>query len=77
MKFSANPLERALQVSGILLIAGLLTEAVCLLRARPLSFVAFVSIGGTFLFLGIVTYLLAIISIKPETPGPEGSTGNR
>ena len=77
MKFSANPLERALQVSGILLIAGLLTEAVCLFRARPLSFVAFVSIGGIFLFVGIVTYLLAIISIKPETPGPEGSTGNR
>jgi hypothetical protein len=62
MTFSANPLERRLQVSGILLILGLLTEALCLLWARPLSFLAFITIGGGFLFLGVIVYLLALLS---------------
>jgi len=62
MTISANPVERRLQVSGILLILGLLTEALCLLWARPLSFLAFITIGGAFLFLGIVVYLLALLS---------------
>ena len=64
MNFSTDPLERRLQLSGLLLIIGLLTEAVCLFRARPLSFLAFVGMGGMFLFLGIVLYLFSIVSIK-------------
>jgi hypothetical protein len=64
MNFSTDPLERRLQLSGLLLIIGLLTEAVCLFRARPLSFLALVGIGGLFLFLGIVLYLFSIVSIK-------------
>ena len=62
--FSANPLERWLQVSGVLLILGLLTEAVCLFWARPLSFLAFVTIGGAFLFFGVIVYLLALLFAK-------------
>ena len=64
MNYSSDPLERRLQVSGILLILGLLTEAICLFCARPLSFLAFISIGGTFLFLGLVLYLLSVVFIK-------------
>ena len=58
----ANPIERRLRVSGLLLILGLLTEAICLFWARPLSFVAFVSVGGVLLFLGVVVYLLSLVS---------------
>ena len=68
MSLSANPLERRLQLAGIFLILGLLTEAICLFRARPLSFLAFITIGGTFLFLGIVLYLLSLVSFKPSSP---------
>lgn len=68
MSLSANPLERRLQLAGIFLILGLLTEAICLFRARPLSFLAFISIGGTFLFLGLVVYLLSLVSVKPSSP---------
>lgn len=64
MNYSADPLEKRLQISGILLILGLLTEAVCLFRARPLSFLTFISVGGAFLFLGLVVYFLSIVSIK-------------
>jgi len=67
MSLSANPLERRLQLSGILLILGLLIEAVCLFRARPLSFLAFLSVGGTFLFLGLVVYLLSLVSVRPTS----------
>ena len=63
MKLSENPLERRLQVSGLLLILGLLTESVCLLWARPLSFLAFISAGGVLLFAGMVIYLLSLLAI--------------
>jgi len=64
MSFSANPIERRLQVSGILLIVGLLAEAVCLFWARPLSFLAFIIIGGALLFAGWLVYLFSLVSIK-------------
>jgi hypothetical protein len=64
MIYSANPLERRLQVSGTLLILGLMTEGVCLFWARPLSFLAFITIGGAFLFLGVIVYLLALLPTK-------------
>lgn len=64
MKLSENPLERRLQAAGILLILGLLTELVCLFWARPLSFLAFISVGGALLFLGILVYLLSLLVIR-------------
>lgn len=66
MTNNASPLERRLRVSGFLLILGLLTEAVCLFWARPLSFVIFVAFGGAFLFLGVTLYLLSLIYSKPS-----------
>jgi hypothetical protein len=62
----ANLLEHRLQVAGILLILGLLTEALCLLWARPLSFLTFISVGGALLVLGISVYLLSVVLIKPR-----------
>jgi len=64
MIYSANSLERRLQLSGVLLILGLLTEAMCLLWARPLSFLTFITIGGAFLFLGVIVYLVALLPAK-------------
>jgi len=51
-----------LQIAGILLIIGLLIEAICLLWGRPISFVIFVAIGGVFLFAGVVAFLLSLVS---------------
>ncbi len=64
---SANPLERHLQFSGILLILGLLVEAVCLFWTRPLAFVLFLGVGGLLIGLGILLYLLSLVSrSQPE-----------
>ena len=57
MTNNANPLERRLRLSGLLLILGLLTEAVCLFWARAFSFLGFITFGGAFLFLGVTLYL--------------------
>jgi hypothetical protein len=64
---SANLLERRLQFSGILLILGLLVEAGCLFWTRPLAFVLFLGVGGLLLGLGILLYLLSLVSrSQPE-----------
>jgi hypothetical protein len=68
VKLSESPLERGLQVSGMLLILGLLTETVCLFWARPLSFLAFISVGGALLLLGILLYLLSVLAIRHPRP---------
>lgn len=57
-----NPLERRLQFSGILLILGLFIEAVCLFWTRPLAFVLFLGLGGLLLGLGILLYLISLVS---------------
>jgi hypothetical protein len=62
MILSANPMEKRLQIAGILLIIGRLIEAICLLWGRPISFVIFVAIGGVFLFAGVVAFLLSLVS---------------
>jgi hypothetical protein len=59
---SANPIEKRLQLAGILLILGLLVEGGCLLWARPISFVIFVALGGLLLFLGVVLFLFSLVS---------------
>lgn len=58
----ANPLR--LRLSGLLLILGLLTEAICLFWARPISFLVLIGVGGVLLVLGIVVYLLSLLSVK-------------
>jgi len=60
----ANPLDRRLRLSGFLLILGLLTEAVCLFWARPISFLVLMGVGGLFLILGIVIYLVSLVSLR-------------
>lgn len=62
MTARANSIERRIQVAGIILIAGLLIEALCLLWARPISFVIFVAVGGLFLFAGVVVFLFSLVS---------------
>jgi len=64
MTNSANPFERRLRLSGLLLILGLLTEAVCLFWARPISFLVLAGVGGLFLILGIAIYLVSVVSIR-------------
>jgi hypothetical protein len=58
---SANPLEKRLQIAGTLLIVGLLIEAVCLLWAKPITFVIFVAAGGLLIFAGVAVFLFSLV----------------
>jgi hypothetical protein len=55
-------ISRRLQIAGVLIVLGLIVEALSLIWNHPLSFVAFLAIGGLLLFLGIVVYLTALVS---------------
>jgi hypothetical protein len=64
---SVNPAERRLQVSGVLIILGLLVEALCLAWRGPLAFLVFLGVGGLLLFAGIILFLISLV----YHPGPE------
>jgi hypothetical protein len=61
-------IERALRISGILLILGIAVEIISLLWEKPLAFLLFVGIGGALTFVGIVVYLYSLLPSALETP---------
>jgi hypothetical protein len=63
---STSPFDRKLQLSGILLILGLLVEVLCLLGHGPIAFIIFAGLGGLFLAGGIILYLYSLVSGKGE-----------
>ena len=65
----ASPLERKLQISGIILILGLVVEALCLLVGHhPIAFMVFASLSGALFAVGILLYLYSFLSAKAEAP---------
>lgn len=66
MLTQANPINARLRLAGGLIALGLLVQALSLLWNHPLSFVAFVSVGGLLVAGGIVLYLFVLVSI-PST----------
>ena len=63
---SKIPFDRKLQLSGIVLILGLVLEAVCLLRHGPIAFIVFAGLGGALFAVGILLYLYSLVSAKVE-----------
>ncbi len=61
-------LERRLQISGILILMGLVTELISLRWAHPTAFLLFVIIGGVFLISGILFYLYSLIAQREQQP---------
>jgi hypothetical protein len=55
-------ISKRLRAAGILIMLGLLVEALSLIWNHPLSFVAFLGIGGLMMFAGIVIYLTSLVS---------------
>jgi hypothetical protein len=54
-----------LRISGVLLILGLIVEALSLCWNTALSFMSFVVIGGLFFASGILLFLYSLVSPKP------------
>jgi hypothetical protein len=55
-------LHRRLKTSGILISGGLLLEVATLYWSHPLTFVAFIVLGGSLVGAGILLYLYSIVS---------------
>ena len=63
---AARSMERKLRVSGILVILGLLVEALCLLWSRPIAFVVLACVGGALIALGVLLFLYSLVSGVPH-----------
>jgi asparagine N-glycosylation enzyme membrane subunit Stt3 len=55
-------LTKRLRLAGMFIIAGVLVQGLSLAWNNPLSFLAFIGIGGLVMFLGMVIYLAALVS---------------
>lgn len=54
-------IEKALRISGILLILGIVVEVVSLIWEKPLAFLLFAGVGGSLTLLGILLYLYSLL----------------
>jgi hypothetical protein len=63
---SASLLERKLQLSGMILILGLVVESLCLLGHGPIAFLLFVGLGGVLFAVGMLLYLYSLVGAKAE-----------
>jgi hypothetical protein len=66
----ANPLERRLQVAGVILILGLVVQALCLLSHGAVGFLVFTGVAGSLILLGVVLYLLALVRSESKEKKP-------
>jgi hypothetical protein len=55
-------ITKRVRVAGVFILLGLVVEGLSLMWNHPLSFVAFLGIGGLLLAAGIVTYLFMLLS---------------
>ena len=63
MQNPSNSIHARLRRAGTFIIAGLGVEGLSLLWNHPLSFIAFISIGGVLLVIGILLYLFTLVTI--------------
>jgi hypothetical protein len=75
MQSQTQPVNSKLRLSGALIALGLLVQAISLLWNHPLSFIAFISIGGLLVVVGILVYLVALVSIS-TVKSDEPASGN-
>jgi hypothetical protein len=62
MSAAEQRMTRRLRIAGVLIILGLVVEALSLIRIHPLSFLGFMFIGGGFVVAGIITYLYSLVA---------------
>ena len=81
MQTQGKSINKKLRISGGLIALGLLVQALSLLWNHPLSFIAYVTIGGLFVAGGIVLYLFTLVNIpsgelEDDTDSPKAQTQN-
>ena len=63
-------LERRLRTSGVLVLAGLAVELATLFSSHPTAFLLFIFPGSVLLLIGIVMFLLSLLTAG-ETTKPQ------
>lgn len=73
-----NPkVARRIRISGILLLLGMVIEAISLVWSNPTAFLVFASAGFLCFGLGLLSYLFSLVVVRwnPTTaPGPPPQT---
>jgi len=64
---AAPRLIRRLKLSGLLVVLGLIVQALTLFWPHPTAFLVFLLIGGTLVVAGVLLYLFSIAS-DPAVP---------
>jgi hypothetical protein len=67
MNSSFTRIEKRIRLAGVLVIAGLLVELITLQWSHPTAFLFFLVLGGSLMALGIVVYLLTLISAESKS----------
>ena len=62
MENKGDRIAPRLRISGALISMGLLIEVFTLSWNNPVAFLVFLGIGGLFLAVGIIFYLLSLVS---------------
>lgn len=57
-----DALHKRLKISGVLISAGLVVEVATLYWSHPLTFVAFILLGGSLVGAGVLLYLYSLVS---------------
>jgi hypothetical protein len=64
---STNLMERKLQLSGIVLMLGLIVQALCLMLGRgAMGFMIFACLGGLLMMVGIIVFLVSLVPARPS-----------
>ena len=74
MEKQADSINKKLRLAGALIVVGLLAQTLTLLWNHPLSFVAYMVIGGLLVAIGMVVYLLTLMNLPV---GKAENTENR
>lgn len=67
-------MDRRLRISGIIVIIGLLVEALCLVWSKPIAFVVLVCIGGALIGVGVLFFLYSLLSAPSHPVDSPGAT---
>jgi len=62
MDIQENRIAPRLRIAGTLIFVGVLVEALTLKWNNPIAFLVFMGVGGLLIFLGLVIYLLSLVS---------------
>ena len=73
----ANSIDHRLRISGVLIIIGLLIEALCLMWSKPIAFVVLVAFGGALIGIGVLFYLYSLVAHSPQPANSSGVAADK